>query len=243
LDTFLIPFEDETATLAHGVPTHDCTTDSDFDLHAYQIKPCRGCNIKAVRDPDNKAANKTYYVPLMLPNRTATRDPTNLQMRNHGNWAEVDRKIRSATTVKGKAQIAKQSGLKGIPSVGRGVESLDYAQGVPRDYMHLLYLNVAKNLIHLWMGNFKGLDETPGPYVLTSNIWAKIGEETEKSVASIPSAFVRSLGNIHTDQGHYTAEGWSYWFMFLGPILLENRLPTVYYKHYCKLVKVMKARC
>ncbi len=35
------------------------------------------------------------------------------------------------------------------------VKSIDYARGVPWDFMHLLFENVVKNLVNLWMGNSK----------------------------------------------------------------------------------------
>ena len=36
------------------------------------------------------------------------------------------------------------------------------------------------------------------------------------------------------------AEGWAFWFTFLGPILLQGRLKLTYYEHYCVLVDIMK---
>lgn len=106
--------------------------------------------------------------------------------------------------------------------------------------MYLLFENVVQNLVHLWMGNFKGLDEGVGQYVIPSHIWKIIGMETVAAVRDIPAAFVRSLGNIAEDRSHFTAEGWAFWFIYLAPILLKSRLHNCCYKHMVQLVDIMK---
>ena len=51
-------------------------------------------------------------------------------------------------------------------------------RGVPWDYMHLLLENVVKNLVHLWMGKFKGLDDGIEDYIIHDHIWKEIGNKT-----------------------------------------------------------------
>lgn len=131
-------------------------------------------------------------------------------------------------------------GIKGMPALKR-VGSIDYACGVPWDFMHLLFENVVKNLVNLWMGKFKGLDAGKEDYIIPPAIWKTIGQETIDSVKDIPSAFVRSLGNLAEDSTYFTAEGWAFWFMYLAPILLQGRFSdNKYYKHLCELADIMK---
>jgi hypothetical protein len=90
------------------------------------------------------------------------------------------------------------------------------------------------------MGRFKNLDAGVEDYIIPASIWTEIGKETVSAGKNIPAAFVRSLGNIADEQGGYTAEGWAFWFIYLAPILLKNRLGSQYYKHFLQLVKIIK---
>ena len=260
--TFLYPLENECAKLARGIPTRDFVDNTTFDLHAYNIFtsgdiiaiekflnikghngicpcPCRSCNMKAVND-QNDSGDKTYYIPLTHPGKSRRVDPRNLERRKHDDWAIITFQIRKATTKKGKNLIAMHHGIKGIPALSYRVNSMDFARGVPWDFMHLLYENVVKNLVNLWKGRYKGLDEGTQTYIIPDHIWKQIGEETVAAIKDIPSAFVRSLGNINDDQANYTAEGWAFWFMYLAPFLLKNRLSNNCYRHMCQLVEIMK---
>ena len=107
--------------------------------------------------------------------------------------------------------------------------------------MHLLFKNVVKNLIYMWMGKFKGLDARREDYIIPQVIWKEIGKEIVNAVKDIPSAFVQALGNIAEDSSYFTAEGWAFWFMYLAPILLQGRFQKeVYYDHLCKLADIIK---
>jgi hypothetical protein len=257
--TFYHPFENECTLLAEGVKTFDCVEQEYFQLRAYNIfplgdivaiekvlnikghngkSPCRSCEIKAINNPDSP--DKTYYVPLHHPGKIRAWEPKELPLRTHASWAHVTTKISQANLKKDREAIAMQYGIKGMPAFQR-VGSIDYARGVPWDFMHLLFENVVKNLVHLWMGKFKGLDAGIEDYIIPDHIWKLIGQETVAAVKDIPSAFVRSLGNIVEDQSNYTAEGWAFWFTNIAPILLRNRFQNVkYYKHLCNLADIIK---
>lgn len=203
------------------------------------ITPCRGCKIKAVCRL-SPGSDKTYYVPLTSPDGEQIYDPSNLPVRAHGDWVIATSEIACQHSKAKKNEVAKFHGIRGMPALGR-VGSIDYARGVPWDFMHLLFQNVVKNLVNLWMGKFKGLDNGNEDYIIPEAIWAEIGQETASAVKNIPAAFVRSLGNIANAQGGYTAEGWAFWFMYLGPTLLRGRLRSPYYNHFLALVKILKA--
>ncbi|CAE6429791.1 unnamed protein product [Rhizoctonia solani] len=38
----------------------------------------------------------------------------------------------------------------------------------------------------------------------------------------------------------YTAESWSFWLVYIGPVVLRGRLPQKYYDHYLELVCILK---
>lgn len=180
-----------------------------------------------------------YYVPLMLPKKQALRNPTSLPLRKHGDWTCIMSRIASASTKKEKKEIVMNSGIKGMP-VLLHVGSLDYARRIPWDFMHLLFQNVVKNLVHLWMGKFKNLDAGSGDFVIPEHIWKEIGIETVAVTRDIPAAFVGTLGNLAGDQTTYTAETWAFWFMYITPILLIGHLSKRYYNHFSLLVNIIK---
>jgi len=234
LHTFLYELDNERALISRGVKTFDCVDKNIFELHAYCLfclgdiiaiekflnvkghngkRPCRSCEIKAINNPES--AQKTYYVPLL------DQDPFTIPLRKHQDWNSITYQISLAHLKKDKKKIATDSGIKGMPALTR-VGSLDFARGMPWDFMHLLFENVVKNLVNLWMGKFKELDSGIEDYIIPDHIWEKIGKETVDAVKNIPSAFVRSLGNIYENKGSYTAEGWAFWFMYLAPILLKG---------------------
>jgi hypothetical protein len=259
LETFLDPFDDECATLAKGVRTFDCVEQCMFDLHAYNIFvlgdiiaiekflklkghnsifPCRSCKIEAVND--KKGHKKTYYVPLKSTGKQW--DPFELPPREHDDWMLATQKIRSANSQAHGKRIAQALGIKGMPALTR-VGSIDFARGVPWDYMHLLLENVVKNLFNMWKGTFKGIDDGKEEYIIPEEDWTKIGKETANAITSIPAAFVRRLGNPVEDQATMTAEGWSFWFMYIAPVVLNGRFEKeAYYTHFMSLVSIMK-RC
>ena len=62
--------------------------------------------------------------------------------------------------------IAKSTGIKGIPVLSYLI-SLFFPLSFPFNFMHLIFENLIKNLVLLWMGNFKDLDEGCGDYVFS----------------------------------------------------------------------------
>ncbi len=72
--------------------------------------------------------------------------------------------------------------------------------------MHLME-NLLENMVLHWTGDFKGLDAGKEDYILDPRVWETIGEATEKSSATIPSAFGRKLLNIAEDRAYFTRRG------------------------------------
>ena len=91
-----------------------------------------------------------------------------------------------------------------------------------------------------WTGEFKGLDEGNQAYELDQTIWEAIGEGTAASGSTIPSAYGARIPNVAQDKLGCTMDMWSFWTLYLGPILLRNRFQNAtYYKHFIKLIVLL----
>ncbi|KAF8747130.1 Transposase family tnp2 [Rhizoctonia solani] len=55
-----------------------------------------------------------------------------------------------------------------------------------------------------------------------------IGAETAAALKFIPAQFVGTIHDIDQDISLYKAEGYSFWMLYLAPILLKGRLPSKY---------------
>ncbi|KAJ6538261.1 hypothetical protein DFH09DRAFT_930551 [Mycena vulgaris] len=106
--------------------------------------------------------------------------------------------------------------------------------------MHLIWENLIKNLILLWTGEFKGLDEGDGEYELAKAIWEAIASRTSAAADSIPSAYGSRVPNIAKDRPNVSAEMWSFWTLYLGPVLLRRKFRSAkYYHHFIDLVRLL----
>ena len=72
----------------------------------------------------------------------------------------------------------------------------------------------------LWTGKFKDLHQGTGDYVLSPQVWEAIGEATAASGSTIPSAYGAQPQNVTQDKSQINADSWSFWAMYLGPVLL-----------------------
>lgn len=106
--------------------------------------------------------------------------------------------------------------------------------------MHLIFENLIKNLILLWTGQFKGLNEGSGSYELNPGVWEAIGAATAASGSTVPGAFGARPRNVSDDKTTCTADMWSFWTLYIGPVLLAKKFrKRVYYDHFIKLVKLI----
>ncbi|KAJ7029445.1 hypothetical protein C8F04DRAFT_962791 [Mycena alexandri] len=106
--------------------------------------------------------------------------------------------------------------------------------------MYLIYENVVKNLVLLWTGNYKGLDVGSGSYELRPSVWEAIGAATAASGSTIPTAFGARPPDVAKDRTACTADTWSFWLLYLGPVLLHNKFDRpVYYNHFIEFVKLV----
>lgn len=126
------------------------------------------------------------------------------------------------------------------------VDSLDCPRSYPVDLMHVLFENIAPQLISLWKGTYKAeliigtkKAKLRKDYVISAADWSVIEEEIHRSNKTTPSQAVPRVGNIK-NKSFWTAETYSYFLMFLGPIVLKDPLPEKYYKHFILLSEITK---
>jgi hypothetical protein len=106
--------------------------------------------------------------------------------------------------------------------------------------MHLIWENTIKNLILHWTHDFKGLNQGNEQYELSKAIWEGIGTLTASSGSTIPSAYGSRVPNVEKDRHICTADMWSFWTLYISPVLLWRRFENVkYYRHFILLVKLL----
>ncbi|GJF00485.1 transposase family Tnp2 domain-containing protein [Phanerochaete sordida] len=269
IDSFLWVLAEEMLQLAHGTPTYHALDKSLFRLHAHLILaagdipalsmvlrmkghngrcPCRMCKIRGVQIPDG--TNYTHYVPLdrsrhpstaANPALRARYDPLDLPLRTHDEFLAQAREVERAATNAAANELAKECGIKGVPVLSC-LSSLSFPLSFPYDFMHELWENVMPNLVSLWVGDYKGLDEGREPYELHRDGWANIGKATAAASNTIPSAFGPRLGDISdpAQRKQYTADMWSFWTLHLAPALLKGKFRhQKYYDHFLELVRLL----
>jgi hypothetical protein len=209
------------------------------------ISPCRMCTITGLRVPS--AAGTAHYVPLdrsrhpdvVGSNKVKKYDPLKLPLRTHDQFMDQAHEVQFAATATAEESLAKQYGVKGIPILSC-LSSLFFPLSFPYDFMHLIYENVIKNLVLLWTGTYKGLGQGTGSYQLSPTVWDAIGAATAAGGDTIPTAFGARPPDVSKDRTACTADTWSFWLLFLGPVLLHNKFQRpIYYKHFIEFVKLI----
>ncbi|KAE9407427.1 hypothetical protein BT96DRAFT_769598, partial [Gymnopus androsaceus JB14] len=262
--SYYATFEDELVILAHGINAYNAATRRIFTLRAYVILklrdivaieedlnltghngfcPCRSCRIRGFRNITG--GGKNYYTPLTSPNlepdgTCRSWNPSNLPLRSHQDWNMTTLQIEATRSKKAADNIKFDQGIRGMPSFGTRVSSLDFVCSFPWDWMHQ-FKNIIQALVKFWKGKYKKLDAGTESFEISLEVWKEIGKETVAAVKTILSAFVRVLADIADKSYLYTAESWIFWFIHVAPIVLRGRFSDKkYYTHACELGELMK---
>ncbi|OBZ65551.1 hypothetical protein A0H81_14386 [Grifola frondosa] len=225
-DSFLWPIVEELLHLEVGVRAWDAHTTAHFILCAFLIivagdipaismvmhmkghnsfLPCRMCNIHGVRTPDNPCS--PYYVPLDRQKHPDLEAPHFMILP-----ISLYKRITRFSCKPTRSCCAVLPIITHIPT------------SFPYDFMHLIWENLLKNLIALWTGEFKGLDEGAEEYQLYPDIWTAIGTATATTGDTIPFAFGPRTPNIDTD----------------SPVVLARWFTRPkYYEHFVALIKLL----
>lgn len=267
-DLFMWPMIEELLSLMIGVPTLNAYTKLMFALHVFLIlyggdipamsmimnmkghngfSPCRMCKIQGVSTPNS--SSKVYYCPLdrthhpNILNGThypAQYDPYNLPLRTHTEFLAQAHGVQQSRTHVLEKALSKEYGIKGV-SILSSLRSLAFPTSFPYDFMHLIYENLIPNLVLLWTGEFKGLDEGSENYQLDNTVWDAIGKATADSGSTIPSVYGPRVPNVKDERSFFTADKWSFWALYLAPVLLQRKFKhEKYYNHFIKLVLLLR---
>lgn len=216
-NSFLFPLKLELDALAIGVQAYDSVPDELFQLHAYlvvaigdmqavkhfscmkgpgAVHPCRVCNIKGIWS----RARRKYYVPLRPPDDDdpplgITYFPESLPLRTAPQMLQQLQQLRNEQCVTYRERLSKDFGING-ESVLNSIPGFNRILGYPHEYMHLLFENIIPMLICLWKGDYRGVDNSEQPYVISPENWEIIGRLTAESNRSMPSSFSRLIPNI-----------------------------------------------
>ena len=191
--------------------------------------PCRWCEITGVWSP----GEKVNYFPLHR--EEARCDPRALRYRRHRRFIRQATKVIAAKTTVESDQLSCKYGIKGLPGLFL-LGSIRFPASFPFDFMHLVFENLIPNLIRHYTGDFKGLSAGVESYELSKSTWEAIGDAAVQSGDTIPSDFGAQMPNLYTERSSMTAEMWSTWIMYLGPILLQDHFSkAAYYDHFVKL--------
>ncbi|TEB37185.1 hypothetical protein FA13DRAFT_1752114 [Coprinellus micaceus] len=204
------------------------------------IFPCQMCLIEGLRILGHRS--NAHYVPLKrsthpdIVAKTTRRkvdeyDPANLPLRTPTQFLKHARLVQFAKRDTRAEELSMGCAIKGIPLLSC-LPSLFFPTLFPFDFMHLIYENLIKNVVKLWTGTFKDLHHKDQDYYLAPSVWSAIGAATAQSGSTIPSAYKKA--------DHTTADAWSFWALYLGPILLQRWFRnTDYYNHFVELVKLI----
>lgn len=251
LNSFLVPLLDELLELERGVHCGGLNPEGggyNFVLHAFilivfgdipavtkmlsvkgtnALVPCRTCYLKGVLCELERTS--VYYIPLRHPAEKTSYPCDKLPMRTKALFSLHLDAIEAPGPENARDRLRRDVGIVSR-SIFMRLKSVDLPSSFPYDIMHLLYENLVPNMIGHWTGTFKWLDQGKGKYELTALQWTTIGKLTEQATKTIPSEFVGTLLNIADDLVHYKAEAYGFWFQYLAPILLKDRLREKYYK-------------
>lgn len=211
------------------------------------VFPCRSCTIRGILKP----GTTKYYYPHKPPKDykppAGTRqplvyDPSDLPLRSHSQFIKDGLYSQSAPNPTQAKKRAQESGVKGVPLLSQ-LPSMYCPLSFPFDFMHLVYENVIKNLIQFWCGTYRDLNHDDEDYSLDLTVWRAIGKATQEAGRTTPGAYRPAIPDLSEDGVRITADMYSFWAQFLGPVLLEKAFPKRrVYEHFVKLVTII-TRC
>ncbi|KAJ9096478.1 hypothetical protein QFC21_005300 [Naganishia friedmannii] len=93
------------------------------------------------------------------------------------------------------------------------------------------------HLLAAWDGSPKARQARQGhdPFVIEADEWAAMSDDIQRSNATTPAQIARAFDSPLDTRSKWTAETYSHFLLFLGPIVLQDRLPKPYYQHFLKL--------
>lgn len=135
--------------------------------------------------------------------------------------------------------LVKPSLISGLP------QAVPIPYCFPGDLMHLGSLNLTDLFLGLWRGTLdcNGNDDqlTWDWAILKGDTWTNYGKEVANATPYLPGFFGKAPRNIaEKGNSRFKAIEFEIWFYQYGPAMLYGILPDKYWRHYCKLVTIMR---
>ncbi|KAJ9118395.1 hypothetical protein QFC24_006224 [Naganishia onofrii] len=147
----------------------------------------------AVKNP--AVARCPYYMTTLSRCNSENPDYANLTLRTDYGIKRKAYEIEQETTNVKKAKLQKDSGING-QSVLSAIDSLSFPWSFRLDMMHVLFENIAPQLIMSWRGNYKNEKDDKGKdqpdnrdFVFSDAAWEEIKAEVASSNTMVPSQF------------------------------------------------------
>jgi hypothetical protein len=108
--------------------------------------------------------------------------------------------------------------------------------------MHIMFENIIKHLFTLWDGSVKARRSrtVQSAWVVSERDWTALGNDIAGSHATVPAQMARKINASLDNRTSWTADTWSHILLFLGPIVLNSRLPQPYYRHFMQLSSIAR---
>ncbi|KAF8809746.1 hypothetical protein BYT27DRAFT_7254467 [Phlegmacium glaucopus] len=213
-----------------------------------------GCRLFCTLPGRHKQGGSHYYPALLKPydyNIEGSNHPDiNVDSLPSYSVQDYEQKLKYVMASRNETQhkrrrldtgISKPSIFLGLPPKHR----FDVPGCFGSDIMHLASLNIPDLFINLWRGTFdcdpKDDKSTWDWAVLQGVVWEDHGKDVAACTPYLPGSFDRPPRNpAEKISSGYKAWEFLLYLYGLGPALLYNILPEMYWIHYCKLVYAMR---
>jgi hypothetical protein len=213
-----------------------------------------GCRLYCSVTGRHKPGVSHYFPALLKPNDYAVQgcDHDDVSFANLPSCSQEKyfSNLQYVMSSANETQYKKRRLETGIskPTIFLGLQK-DRMLGVPgcfgSDIMHLGSLNLPDLLINLWRGTLdcdKKDDITTWEWArLRGRVWEDHGRQVAATTPYLPGSFDRPPRNpAEKISSGYKAWEFLLYIFGLGPGLLLNILPDIYYRNFCKLVFGMR---
>lgn len=144
---------------------------------------------------------------------------------------KVDAALRNDESFRNQSQPQHHLGVTPLQRL-----DIDMVTSVPLDYMHLVCLGVMRKLLKLWTNGPRA------PYRLRKNDIDWISGELETYRTYFPREFGRKTRSL-IELDRWKATEFRTFLLYVGPIVLKNRLDNKYFNHFLVLNVAIKLLC
>ena len=213
-----------------------------------------GCRLYCSVTGRHKPGGSHYFPALLKPDNYAVQgcDHEDISFANLPSCSQKNyhSNLHYLMSSPSETQYKKRRLETGIskPTIFLGLQQ-DKMLGIPgcfgSDIMHLGSLNLPDLLINLWRGTLdcdKKDDVSTWEWAtLRGSVWEEHGRQVAATTPYLPGSFDRPPRNpAEKISSGYKAWEFLLYIFGLGPGLLLNILPDIYYRNFCKLVFGMR---